>query len=357
MAAPPGPQTFSVPVYSDPVQSNIDDELSNHQPPFEKFYKGILYPTEGEPLFVDVPVRMGCDSASSPYDLDVLWWVGVGNSPETSSIDVEASSLAVFYWPLDDPRPLKRSYVVFCAQQGFNDLTSSDTAHPINSLINDMTTLPGRGWRGNILILKSALHYGKKNKYEMGVSSMTECDILVHVQQIQIMPSLPTQLSLESVVEVARHSNWNDVMAMAHTCKKFRRAAKHTVSQRIGNRIGRILLGAAHSPELRRKVSNVLLKLLHSTQAAIVGSVPLAILSLTHTTDESVEINDLNILVPVDFVGVWYRFLLESLGFMWCVKYTRTLSSAEEIRGPTVRIRAEYKDHIRTFACFKREAS
>nr|GAT42293.1 predicted protein [Mycena chlorophos] len=170
---------FAVPRFTESIQQLVEDELTQHSPPFTKFYTGILWPTAGDAVFVPVPVRLGLDTASSPYDLDPLWWLGLGGGPEASSFDLETTALTVTHWPFDDPTPLKRSYTVFVTHQGIDDAVSAYHAQPPNALINSMAHVHGRSWRGNILVTRSALHSGTKGKYECGVTDMSERDMYV----------------------------------------------------------------------------------------------------------------------------------------------------------------------------------
>nr|GAT42292.1 predicted protein [Mycena chlorophos] len=147
-------------------------------------------------------------------------------------------------------------------------------------------------------------------------------------------------LPADTLAAVLSHSEWTDVVHTSHTCKKLRRICKHLVAHRIATRVSRVLPGRAASAHVLLPVCSSFLKLLHSTDAAVVGSIPLAILTLTRATDDLCEINNLNLLVPVEFVGAWYQFLLESMQFNWTMNR---------------RIRGGYRDHVRSFAVFSRQ--
>nr|GAT51202.1 predicted protein [Mycena chlorophos] len=352
------PAQFNVPVFTEQVQETVERELTTHEPAFTKFFTGLLFPTSGEPVFVEIPLRLGCREANSPYDLDVLWWLGVGGGPEASSVDQDATSLTLNYWPLDDPKPLKRSYTVFCVPQGLADLTTANASQPVNYLVNGLTDLSGRGWRGNLLVTRSAAHFGTKNKYEMGVTNMSERDILAIPINPPLIPSSRmspfSELPLALLLDIIRQADWRDVVALSHTCKILRRTTKRCVAQCIASRIGRILLGPASECGLRIRIATPLLKLLDNTHAGIVGSIPLAILTLSHKEDHTTDINNLNILVPIQYAGVWYRFLIESLGFSWCVVDRLLTLTDQALRSPARRLRNEYRDHIRSFALFHR---
>ena len=59
------------------------------------------------------------------------------------------------------------------------------------------------------------------------------------------------------------------------------------------------------------------LQVLQNTNAVITGSLPLLLMTLNHDEDDTVAINNLNILVSQDRTAEWYRYLLESAGFAW----------------------------------------
>nr|GAT42517.1 predicted protein [Mycena chlorophos] len=168
---------LAVPVFSDAIQEVVDKELTEHNPAFGQFFTGVLYATEGPPLFVEVPVRMGLTDARSPYDLDFLWWIGMGSTMETSSLDLDTCSMSIHHWPFDDPQPLRNAYVVFCAPQTSTDFRATVATHPPNAYINNQTSLPGRGWRGNVLVLRTAANYNPQLKFQTGLSNMTEKDL------------------------------------------------------------------------------------------------------------------------------------------------------------------------------------
>ncbi|KAJ7056466.1 hypothetical protein C8F01DRAFT_947767, partial [Mycena amicta] len=123
-----------------------------------------LYPSDGNgTVFVEVPVRLGGFEPKSPYDLDVTWWIGMGSGPEASSYDMDATAITVKRWPADDTKCLKRSYTIFCSPQSTNDYQSSVVSQPLNRLVNSMiANVQHRCWRGNILVMRSLPHHGKK---------------------------------------------------------------------------------------------------------------------------------------------------------------------------------------------------
>ncbi|KAJ7050830.1 hypothetical protein C8F01DRAFT_1091996 [Mycena amicta] len=280
----------------------------------ETFYTGLLYPTAGRPIFVEVPLRLGLTKARSPYDLDFTWWIGTGNTVKVSSIDLDNCSLTLHRWPLDDPKPLKHSHTLFCAPQNAADCRSSNTAQPPNEYINSVTELQGKGWR---------------TKYAMGVGQMSEKDIYT------------TNAIVRCIwLDLLRFLPWQEFVAVAHTCRKLCKMARVILYFRLCARLGRILLGDEGSISEYSQATLAFLHRLQSSNTVVAGSIPLALLTLTWATDATVQVDNVNILVNVDLVHIWYQYLLELAGFNWTTP---------------PRLRAEYKDHVRSFACLRRQ--
>jgi hypothetical protein len=121
---------------------------------------------------VDVPVRLGLDSASSALDLDVTWWIPVGTNVNASSIDQAITSMTITHWPFDEAQPLQRSYTVFCARQPDATENIGEDSHPINTLVNGFHLGLRTPWTGSVLVVRSDCWEG----VACGVDDMSDKD-------------------------------------------------------------------------------------------------------------------------------------------------------------------------------------
>ncbi|KAJ7056467.1 hypothetical protein C8F01DRAFT_1257732 [Mycena amicta] len=147
-------------------------------------------------------------------------------------------------------------------------------------------------------------------------------------------------LPMSFLVDVARNCNWREFVFLSHSCTVCRSICRTIFLHRVARRVGRVMLGRSSTRSLWVGVTQAFLGLVGSTSAGIVGSVPLALLTLSASEDDTLEIDNVNILVPFRQTRHWYQFLIESLHFKWV---------------QPERVRAEYRDHVRSFAVLARE--
>nr|GAT49882.1 predicted protein [Mycena chlorophos] len=329
--------TVPVPTFNALIHSEIElDMLQDINRDPGSYSTGLLYPTHGEVTLVEVPARLGVHNVYSPYDLDPTLWIGLGNGPGASSFDADACSMTVHRWPADKPQALRRSYTIFCADQGTSRYGGANNEQPYNECINGLTAPDARLWRGNVVVLRSGLHEGRRTKYTMGVSDMTERDIylvnailqgVIHEDLLvyeQILAGLP----------------WPAFVALANTNRVLRSIAKRIFCRRLSRRLAHVLLGPATTIIQRQQTTAAFLQLLEDTDAVLTGSIPLAMFTFTEETDHEQLINNINILVPVAFSNKWFQFIIAGLQFNWALENP---------------VRAAVRPHMATFATFARQ--
>lgn len=105
-------------------------------------------------MLVSVPILLGLQEAQGCDDLDVSWWIPVGNLSNASSVDPEATRITITHWPFDSDTPLANSYTICVSAQPLpSDRETLDT-HPINDQVQGLAPGLITPIRGNILVLK-----------------------------------------------------------------------------------------------------------------------------------------------------------------------------------------------------------
>ncbi|KAJ7430411.1 hypothetical protein B0H11DRAFT_2263414 [Mycena galericulata] len=334
--------------------------MDAHVPPFEKFYVAMLFPTGcTKTAWVDVPLRMGVDNARSAQDLDLTWWISPGTGQNAGCIQPHMNSITITHWPFDDPMPLDRSYTVFSAPQLLNGQRPSDSGvHPENEIINRMVPGLTTPWRGNVLVVRSA----PRRRSPDGVDDMTEkdiyqtksivrrviwnfntrCKIFAAPNLLTMLPSTEVFLSSETVASITAYCAWREFLSLSHVNRLGRRVSVSVFQQRLRARIVHVLLDKPRRYVENKEITDMFFDLTCATDSGIVGSIPLALMTLSAAEDTEVTINNLNLLVPEVFIREWLCFLNFEFGFNL---------SARDGRAP----RAEFERHASSFYKLKRK--
>ncbi|KAJ7893219.1 hypothetical protein B0H13DRAFT_1886467 [Mycena leptocephala] len=165
-------------VYDTAYQIRVQRTIEQHQPLFTCLYNAILYGAGAtSPSIVLVPLRLGLETAESPDDLDVTWWIPPGEEPNTATVDLDATRLKVTHWPFDSVTPLPCAFTICVAPQlRPGDDPNSLDVHPINDLFAEQS----HGWmvphRGNVLVVK---HEGQQGVGNMELEDAPVVDLIV----------------------------------------------------------------------------------------------------------------------------------------------------------------------------------
>jgi hypothetical protein len=116
---------------------------------------GLLYGAGGSgPMYVPVPVRLGLDSAASPDDLDVTWWIPLDRTPNTAMMDLDSTRITITHWPFESDEPLKDCFTICVAMQlGLSDPVDNNVP-PLNHFFDAESQGSFTPFRGNVLVVK-----------------------------------------------------------------------------------------------------------------------------------------------------------------------------------------------------------
>nr|GAT42516.1 predicted protein [Mycena chlorophos] len=171
------------------------------------------------------------------------------------------------------------------------------------------------------------------------------------------MPRRRSCITLPRTVwrQILSQTPWNDFVAASHVSLVPRGVAQKVMAQRIQRFISAILLSPPFSTVNAAEATARFLAMLNETGGVVTGSLPLALLTLCADEDENMRLDNLNVIVPIECIQPWYRYLLEEAGFNWYFSWFLDSNTAHKSpRSPPPRLRPEYRDHVRSFACMHR---
>ncbi|KAJ7880942.1 hypothetical protein B0H13DRAFT_1891525 [Mycena leptocephala] len=145
---------------------------------FAHLYRAVLYAAGARsPTSVLVPIRLGLDRAASPDDLDISWWILVGDGPNAVAVDLDATRLKITHWPFDSDTPLPSAFTICVAPQlDPSDDPDGEDVHPVNDLFREQSDGRMVPHHGNVLVVKHNDHQGV---VDMVFADYTVADMVV----------------------------------------------------------------------------------------------------------------------------------------------------------------------------------
>ncbi|KAJ7101430.1 hypothetical protein B0H15DRAFT_943755 [Mycena belliarum] len=299
-----------LPMCTDTLRAAITARLHQHRPPYAGFITGLLFPTgEEESVLVIVPIRLGLDAARTPHDLDVAWYIPVGPSLNASSIDREVTSTTITHWPFDCDRALVNPFTIVVAPQTFAGQRETRSTHPPNVCINNLVPGLRIKWSGNVLVFLSD-HTGVRNLTEHDVALATTIVRRVVREGLVGRPQAPASFDHPNICRaVAFYSPWSEFIILAHVSRQYRQAALVTFQGRIAERLGGYLLPDTSTVYEKKTAASLFLDVIAATDSAVVGSLVLALLTLSAATDDDYPLSNINILAPWWSQQEWQELL------------------------------------------------
>ncbi|KAJ7858198.1 hypothetical protein B0H13DRAFT_1901964 [Mycena leptocephala] len=304
------------------------------RPPFSRKQYGWLFP-DGDQIkrrvWVGVPVILGRTRAFHLEELETDIWMDGGRGGNGPTSDITRNSILVDRFPFDEPCPLEYAFYILVADQR----TTGPDVHPVNELVTSWIPELAVPWRGNVLVFKRGKGKGnpiisindRDSTFVEAIIKRVIRDGSVGKQRAvfpvvtltmryltraktaaltPVKPSSPERVwSIDELHKLILNSMSLATLVHYRTISKVQRAE---VTALFWNRV--FLYTSPFFQD--SKAHTVFMDLLQTLNSLIVGSVPLAVLSVSSNADCP---DNLNVIASYLTYARWYHAMLYTFHF------------------------------------------